>query len=46
VINWVVPDVEATRLKRSMISSIATDAHFWVPLCVLILGAALLVVLR
>jgi hypothetical protein len=46
VFYWVVQDLEVTSLKRSMISSIATDAHFWVPVCVLILGTALLAVLR
>lgn len=46
VFYWVVQDLEVTSLKRSMISSIATDAHFWVPVCVLVIGTALLAVLR
>lgn len=33
-------------LKRSTIRSIASDVHFWVPVGVLILGTALLAVLR
>jgi len=33
-------------LKRSRISSILTDSHFWLPLSVLLLGATLLANLR
>ena len=46
VFYWGVHDLEVTRLKRPIVSSIASDAHFWVPVIVLILGTALLAVLR
>jgi hypothetical protein len=32
-------------MQNSMFKAIATDAHFWVPVVVLIVGLALLVVL-
>jgi hypothetical protein len=32
--------------KVSMLGAIATDIHFWVPVIVLVLGTALLLVMR
>jgi hypothetical protein len=33
-------------MKRSMLISILTDAHLWVPVVILILGITLLMTLR
>ncbi len=33
-------------MKRSTLISILTDAHFWVPVVILILGTTLLMTLR
>ncbi len=33
-------------MKRSMLNAMLTDVHLWVPVGVLIFGAALLVVMR
>jgi len=35
-----------TSAKSSTLGAIVTDAHFWVPVVVLVLGTALLLVLR
>ena len=36
----------APERKGSLPAAVLTDAHFWVPVVVLVLGAALLLVLR
>jgi hypothetical protein len=33
-------------MKRSLLKAIVTDAHFWVPVVVLILGFALLLAIQ
>jgi hypothetical protein len=33
-------------MKTSLLKSIATDSHFWVPVAVLVFGFVLLVALR
>jgi hypothetical protein len=33
-------------VSRSRIRAVVTDVHFWIPVFVLVLGAALLLVLR
>jgi len=42
----IIPNQEAARVKHSLLRSILTDVHFWVPLIVLVFGTALLMVLR
>src|SRR5512139_1138387 len=37
---------ERHRMKTSLLKTIATDLHFWVPVAVLIAGFALLLVLK
>ena len=32
-------------MERSILKAIATDAHFWIPVVVLVLGVTLLMVL-
>jgi hypothetical protein len=38
--------MKGIHMKNSVLKAIATDVHFWVPVAVLILGFALLFVLR
>jgi hypothetical protein len=33
-------------MKHSILKAIVTDAHFWVPVAVLVVGTALLLLLR
>ena len=33
-------------VPRSRVNAVLTDVHFWIPVVVLVLGAALLLVLR
>jgi hypothetical protein len=40
------PGKERAHMKNSLLKAIATDVHFWVPVAVLIVGLALLLVLR
>jgi len=40
------PQWENNQMKRSMFAAIASDVHLWVPVCVLLGGICLLVVLR
>jgi hypothetical protein len=40
------PAKEQMLMKNSMLRAIVTDVHFWVPVAVLILGIALLLILR
>jgi hypothetical protein len=37
---------EVSHLKPTLLRSILTDLHFWVPVIILILGTALLAVMR
>ncbi len=38
--------VRRNRLKRSILSTVLTDWHFWLPVIVLIVGVSLLIVVR
>lgn len=33
-------------MKKSLLSAISTDVHFWVPVLVLIVGIVLLVIIK
>jgi len=38
--------MKANQTNRSLLGKIASDAHFWVPVMVLIIGLVLLILLR